>query len=58
MNFGSFNMGESVPRSTASNEYEEPSLRKLKEIDDFAQEILAKIIDEINISPDKSDQAQ
>ena len=45
MNLSSFNVNDSVPKSTGSKEYEEPSLRKLKEIDDFAQEILAKIND-------------
>ena len=58
MNLNGFNINESSVRNEVIREHDEVSLRKLKEIEEFSQEILARIIDEIIISPDKTDQAQ
>lgn len=58
MNLSGFNISESNARNEVMKDRDELSLKRLKEIEDFSQEILARIIDEIMISPDKNDQVQ
>ncbi len=58
MNLSGFNINESIMSGEISKDNEEINFKKMKEIEDFSQEILARIIDEIVISPDKNDQTQ
>lgn len=58
MNFSNFNLNDPEVRQVVNKETDEMSLRRQKDTEDLSQEVLGKIIDEVNISLDKNDGAQ
>lgn len=55
MNFSSFNINDPGTKATSIKENDDVNKKRQKEMEDFAQDVLARIIDEITISPDKND---
>lgn len=58
MNFSNFNINDPEVRQVVNKETDEASLRRQKDIEDLSQDVLGRIIDEVNISLDKNDATQ
>ena len=58
MNFSSFNVNDPGTKAISIKENDDINQKRQKEMEDFAQEVLARIIDEITISPDRNDLLQ
>ena len=55
MNFNSFNINDPGTKAISIKENDDVNKKRQKEMEDFAQDVLARIIDEITISPDRND---